>query len=70
LLELGIFLINDINLSLSSHDLAVSGTLLYGCSNFHDTSFLFFVENNSDSLRLAVNPMVLKAIAIVLANPM
>jgi len=39
LLEFRVFLIDDVDLSFPSHDLAISGTFFYGSSNFHDYRF-------------------------------
>lgn len=47
LLEPGILLVDDIQPSLSPHDLAICAALLDSCSYFHDISFsnLFIPEN-------------------------
>jgi len=39
LLQLGIFLVDDINLTLSPHNFAISGTFLDRRSDFHGTLF-------------------------------
>ena len=39
LLELWVLLVDDVDLSFSPYDLAISGTFLNGSSNFHDCRF-------------------------------
>ena len=45
LLKAGILLVDNIELSLPSHNLAIRTTLLNGCTNFHDELFVFSIES-------------------------
>ena len=39
LLQLRVFLVDNVHFTFTANDLAISRTFLYGCSNFHDVHF-------------------------------
>ncbi len=42
LFETRIFLVNDIQLALSTHDFTINTAFFYGCPDFHTVIIIFF----------------------------